>query len=72
MGIIGVLLACWSCVGIPGAFLVPSESPMDTVQNLVWRVLMAMGCLAIALGFALLARWCFTGQGFRRRDKREI
>ena len=72
LGIIAVLLACWSCSGILGSFLVPSLSPMNTWQNLAWRVLMAMGFLAVAIGFALLARWCFTGRGFKRRDKREI
>jgi hypothetical protein len=27
---------------------------------------------AITVGFAFLARWCFTGRGFKRRKKEEF
>lgn len=67
LGIIAVLLACWSCVWILCSFLVPKD-PEPPARQLLESVLMAMGCAAVAAGFAYLSRWCFTGRGFKQRN----
>jgi hypothetical protein len=63
LGVVAALLGLWSGVMVVGTFLVPCECPMDTWQSLGRQVLTSIGFLAVAIGFALLARWCFTGRG---------
>lgn len=73
LGIIAVLLGLWSCVGILGVwFFVPYTSDWTVLQEVELNTLETLVIIAVAVGFALLARWCFTGRGFKRRDKREI
>lgn len=72
LGIIAVLLACWSSVGILGSFLIPKGIDESMARQLLDSLLMATGSAAVAACFAYLARWCFTGRGFKRRNKREV
>jgi hypothetical protein len=72
LGIIAAILACWSCVGIPGSFLVPGADTGTVAGDLVVHLPFAILMAAITVGFAFLARWCFTGRGFKRRKKEEF
>jgi hypothetical protein len=72
LGIMAALLGLWSCVGIPGAFLVPKGTDESVARQLMDSMLMALGFAVVAACFAYLARWSFTGRGFKRRNKREV
>ncbi len=70
LGIIAVILACWSCVGIVGMWcFVPKTPDMNIMQEVEWNTLYTLMFVAIAVGFAWVARWCFTGRVFRRLPK---
>jgi hypothetical protein len=67
LGIVAVILAGLSSVGILGGFLIPKGNG-SIAQQLSESVLFAAGSAIVAGGFACLARWCFTGRGFKRRS----
>ncbi len=69
LGIIAVILACLSCVEILCFwFFVPISVGMTVLQEVESNVLYSLLFIAIAAGFAFLARWCFTGRGLKQRS----
>jgi len=72
LGIIATLLACWPCVGILGSFLLPGKDTGSVAGDLAVAAPLAALFAALAAGFTFLARWCFTGRGFKRRKNQEV
>lgn len=68
-GIVAAILGLLCCPAILGVWLfVPVPPDMTALQDGESNVLYTLLFIASAVGFAWLARWCFTGRGFKQRS----